>query len=262
MASADDNARGPRGISSIARRLSLWRDGADVRSSPVADVLARRTAGGGSRARRDAARRAHPLSRLRPSLPDPRGSRGRLPRPLPRGRRAPRARAATWARCSATRSRRSRSSTPCPAPTRSPSACSAAICTARYCQNWFTSQSIRDPEAVGRPRDVAPEELVGLAADCRRADDRLDLQRAAHHHRVGGRGLPRGEGARACAPATSPTATARREVLDYIRPVDRLLQGRPEVDGRQALPPARRRAAERARHDRRASTRGASGSRC
>jgi pyruvate formate lyase activating enzyme len=32
-----------------------------------------------------------------------------------------------------------------------------------YCQNWFTSQSIRDPEAVGSPRDVSPEELAGLA---------------------------------------------------------------------------------------------------
>jgi pyruvate formate lyase activating enzyme len=35
-----------------------------------------------------------------------------------------------------------------------------------YCQNWFTSQSIRDPEAVGAPRDVSAEELVALAADC------------------------------------------------------------------------------------------------
>jgi len=32
-----------------------------------------------------------------------------------------------------------------------------------YCQNWFTSQSIRDPEAVGSPRDVTAEELVGMA---------------------------------------------------------------------------------------------------
>ncbi len=33
-----------------------------------------------------------------------------------------------------------------------------------YCQNWFTSQSIRDPEAEGSPRDITPEELVALAA--------------------------------------------------------------------------------------------------
>ena len=34
-----------------------------------------------------------------------------------------------------------------------------------YCQNWFTSQSIRDPKAVARPRDVSPEELVALAKE-------------------------------------------------------------------------------------------------
>src|SRR5215510_2179180 len=32
-----------------------------------------------------------------------------------------------------------------------------------YCQNWFTSQSIRDPQAVGQPRDVSAEELSELA---------------------------------------------------------------------------------------------------
>ena len=34
-----------------------------------------------------------------------------------------------------------------------------------YCQNWFTSQSVRDPEAVGQPRDVAPETLSELAQE-------------------------------------------------------------------------------------------------
>ena len=34
-----------------------------------------------------------------------------------------------------------------------------------YCQNWFTSQSIRDPQAVGKPRDVAPEQLAELAIE-------------------------------------------------------------------------------------------------
>ncbi|MGH9318185.1 MAG: AmmeMemoRadiSam system radical SAM enzyme [Thermoanaerobaculia bacterium] len=32
-----------------------------------------------------------------------------------------------------------------------------------YCQNWFTSQSIRDPNAVAPPRDVSPETLVDSA---------------------------------------------------------------------------------------------------
>ena len=34
-----------------------------------------------------------------------------------------------------------------------------------YCQNWFTSQSIRDPEAVGAPRDVEASELVDWALE-------------------------------------------------------------------------------------------------
>jgi pyruvate formate lyase activating enzyme len=34
-----------------------------------------------------------------------------------------------------------------------------------YCQNWFTSQSIRDPRAVGQPRDVSPETLADLAEE-------------------------------------------------------------------------------------------------
>src|SRR5476649_25314 len=34
-----------------------------------------------------------------------------------------------------------------------------------YCQNWFTSQSIRDPDAVATPRDVSPGALVGLALE-------------------------------------------------------------------------------------------------
>ena len=34
-----------------------------------------------------------------------------------------------------------------------------------YCQNWFTSQSIRDPRAVAPPRDVSPETLADLAEE-------------------------------------------------------------------------------------------------
>ena len=34
-----------------------------------------------------------------------------------------------------------------------------------YCQNWVTSQALRDPEAVAPPRDVAPRELVDRALD-------------------------------------------------------------------------------------------------
>jgi pyruvate formate lyase activating enzyme len=32
-----------------------------------------------------------------------------------------------------------------------------------YCQNWLTSQALRDPEALGSVRDISAEQLVGLA---------------------------------------------------------------------------------------------------
>ncbi len=32
-----------------------------------------------------------------------------------------------------------------------------------YCQNWLTSQALRDQNAIGRPQDVSAEELVELA---------------------------------------------------------------------------------------------------
>ncbi len=32
-----------------------------------------------------------------------------------------------------------------------------------YCQNWVTSQALRDPAALAGPRDIEPDELVGIA---------------------------------------------------------------------------------------------------
>jgi pyruvate formate lyase activating enzyme len=34
-----------------------------------------------------------------------------------------------------------------------------------YCQNWVTSQALRDDRAVSRPRFISPERLAGLAID-------------------------------------------------------------------------------------------------
>jgi pyruvate formate lyase activating enzyme len=35
-----------------------------------------------------------------------------------------------------------------------------------YCQNWFTSQALRDDEAIAPPRQVSPERLVEAAREC------------------------------------------------------------------------------------------------
>jgi pyruvate formate lyase activating enzyme len=38
-----------------------------------------------------------------------------------------------------------------------------------FCQNWISSQTLRDPRAVARPQEVAPEALVDLALEQRAA---------------------------------------------------------------------------------------------
>jgi pyruvate formate lyase activating enzyme len=32
-----------------------------------------------------------------------------------------------------------------------------------YCQNWFTSQTLRDPSSTARPEDITADDLIGLA---------------------------------------------------------------------------------------------------
>ena len=107
---------------------------------------------------------------------------------------------------------------PARAPTRFPSGCSAATCTARYCQNWFTSQSIRDPEAVASPRDVSPEELApaGASRAARRPSFRRTTSRSS---------LPSGRSRssrrrkrRGLYTAYVSNGNGTPQVLDYIRP--------------------------------------------
>ena len=87
-----------------------------------------------------------------------------------------------------------------------------------YCQNWVTSQALRDPAAVAPPLDATPEALVARRAAPRRARHRQHLQRAADHQRVGGRDL---QGS--AAPPGSMTGFVSNgngtpQVLDYLRP--------------------------------------------
>ena len=58
-----------------------------------------------------------------------------------------------------------------------------------YCQNWVTSQALRDPHAVAPPRDTSPAALVADASRLGRAGRRQHLQRAVDHERMGGRDL-------------------------------------------------------------------------
>ena len=54
-----------------------------------------------------------------------------------------------------------------------------------YCQNWVTSQALRDPRAIAPPIEASPEGLVADARAPGRARDRQHLQRAADHQRMG-----------------------------------------------------------------------------
>ena len=55
-----------------------------------------------------------------------------------------------------------------------------------YCQNWVTSQALRDPHAVALPRDASPAALVADASRLGARARRQHLQRTADHERVGG----------------------------------------------------------------------------
>ena len=182
----------------------------------LADTLARETREGELYER--AARRPAALLRVRPLLSAARGRASASARCASTRAAGCGCRGATSAACSAIRSRRSRSSTRIPARWPTASGCSAATCTAAYCQNWVTSQALRDPAAVAPPLAASPEALVARRAPPGRARDRQHLQRAADHERMGGRRLQGSQGRRARRPASCRTATGRREVLEYLRP--------------------------------------------
>jgi pyruvate formate lyase activating enzyme len=90
-----------------------------------------------------------------------------------------------------------------------------------YCQNWITSQAVRDPKAVSYPDRVGPAELVELALQ-RQApivastynEPLITAEWAVDVFR------PAVDAGLVCAFISNGNATA--EVLDYIRPFTRL----------------------------------------
>ena len=122
------------------------------------------------------------------------------------------------------------------------------------CQNWVTSQALRDPRALAPAQEVTPAELVARPAP-RRAHRHLDLQRAAHHQRVGGGRLPRGAGG---GPRLLVRLQRQRDARGArLHPaVGVAVQGGPQELPRPALPRAGRHAGERAVDDPRAARAG------
>ncbi len=147
------------------------------------------------------------------------------------------------------RSRRSRSSTSCPGSRALSFGMLGCDLHCAYCQNWITSQTLRDDEASDRAAPVTPRQLVDGRPRPRLRVDHLDLQRATHHGRVGARRLrarPRGR----------PRHQLRLQRPCHARgprlhgPGDRRLEGGPQVVRRQDLPGAGRQAPGGPRRDR------------
>ena len=168
-----------------------------------------------------------------------------------RGRRAPgslrlRRRART-----SIRSRRSRSFTSRPARSRSRSGCSAATTSARYCQNWEISQVHRDPESdavararvrrARRARRRSPSPQAPTMVTSTYNEPLITSEWAVAVFRR----------ARAAGLMTSYVSNGNGtpEVLDYLPPLGRRLQGRPEGNARGGLPAGRRAALGRPRDD-------------
>ena len=165
--------------------------GADGRDAP----RAARPAHGGRNPLDPTRRRAHPVRGLRaPLSAAPRDRRG-LPGARPPGRRA--AGPVGLRRGHTVRSNREEALLP-----RAPGLAGLSFgmlgCDLHcaYCQNWVTSQTLRDPDAVAAPRPTTPEALGRGRRAGRGGGGRQHLQRAPHHRRVGRRHLPGRPGAR------------------------------------------------------------------
>ena len=128
-------------------------------------------------------------------------------------------RGATSAACSAIRSRRSRSSTRYPGALAYSFGMLGCDLHCGYCQNWVTSQALRDPAAVAPPLDAHRRRRSSRdALRQRRARHGQHLQRAADHQRVGGGGLQGGARPRAWPPAYVSNGNGTPQVLEYLRP--------------------------------------------
>jgi len=107
--------------------------------------------------------RRRPLLRVRPSLPRQARPRRGLPRPLQRQRHAARSRTAMSARSHATPIEKKPFFHVLPGSDALTFGMLGCDYHCGYCQNWVTSQMLRDPDAVAAPRETTPRQLVDLA---------------------------------------------------------------------------------------------------
>ncbi len=85
-----------------------------------------------------------------------------------------------------------------------------------YCQNWVTSQALRDPEAGAGIREMEAAIHRRGGRGSRGASRDVDVQRTAHHCRVVGGDLSAGEGTEGYSCSFVSNGNATPEVLDYL----------------------------------------------
>ena len=145
-------ASGPR--ARVKRQARTYNRPRSLRCPPRSPRSA--TASPATRARASSTRSCpdepRALLRLRPPLPDPARARRRLPRPLQRGRHAARAPTATWARCSVDPVEKKPFFHALPGARALSFGMLGCDFHCGYCQNWLTSQALRDPRRGGRRR--------------------------------------------------------------------------------------------------------------
>ena len=128
-----------------------------------------------------------------------------------------RCRGVTSAACSAIRSRRSRSSTRYPGALAYSFGMLGCDLHCAYCQNWVTSQALRDPAAVAPPLAATPEALVATRSARARASSSAPT--TSRSSRANGRS----RSSRKPRPPDSSTAFVSNgngtpRVLEYLRP--------------------------------------------
>ena len=108
-----------------------------------------------------------------------------------------------------------------------------------YCQNWLTSQALRDEQAIAPAEEVTPEDIVRLAqrSGARIVTSTYNEPLITSEWAVAVFRLAKAEGL-LCSYVSNGNGT--EEVLDYLRPWVVALQGRPQGLPRPALPRARR----------------------
>ena len=158
------------------------------------------------------------MLRVRPSLPDQRRQARHLQSSLQRRRDVCACRRTTSPRSPAIQPRRNLSFMCLPGSDTLTFGMLGCDLHCAYCQNWLTSQALRDDSAGTQPQQVTAERLGRHGESLRRFDGRQQLQRTLDHRGMGRRGFQASATRKGSAPRSSQTATRRRRCSTTFAP--------------------------------------------